>query len=178
MGRRIMMKRAWMAVLGLLLAVAARADAPPQSGTPAPEFVLPDASGKQHRLADWRGKWLVLYFYPKDGTPGCTTEAIGFRDRQSQLAELKAQVVGVSLDDGASHLAFAEKHRLTFPLLVDADGKVARRYGALSDFGLFKFARRYTFLIDPDGRVAKPYLSVEASKHVEEVIADLKVFQK
>jgi peroxiredoxin Q/BCP len=173
-----MMKRAWMAAIGLLLAGFARADAPPPAGAPAPEFVLPDASGKVHRLADWRGQWLVIYFYPKDDTPGCTTEAIGFRDRQSQLAALKAQVVGVSLDDGASHLAFAEKHRLTFPLLVDRDGTVARRYGTLSDFGLFKFARRYTFLIDPGGRVAKAYLSVEASKHVDEVIADLRDLQK
>jgi len=173
-----MMKRAWMAVLGLLLAGAARADAPPPAGSMAPEFVLPDAAGREHRLADWRGKWLVLYFYPKDDTPGCTTEAIGFRDRQGQLAELKAQVVGVSLDDGASHLAFAEKHKLSFPLLVDKDGKVARRFGALSDFGVFKFARRYTFLIDPDGRVAKAYLKVEAGKHVDEVIADLKALRQ
>ena len=170
--------RAWMAALGLLLAGGARADVPPVAGSVAPEFVLPDARGKVHRLADWRGQWLILYFYPKDDTPGCTAEAQGFRDRQRQLADLKAQVVGVSLDDGASHQAFADKHQLSFPLLADTDGAVARRYGALSDFGIFKFAKRYTFLIDPDGRVAKAYLKVDASKHVDEVIADLTVLRK
>lgn len=173
-----MKMRAWIAAVGLLLAGGARAEAPPVVGSVAPDFVLPDARGKMHRLADWRGRWLVLYFYPKDDTPGCTVEAQGFRDRQHQLDDLKAGVVGVSLDDGASHQAFADKHRLSFPLLADTDGAVARRYGALSDFGIFRFAKRYTFLIDPDGRVAKAYLKVDASRHVDEVIADLTSLRK
>ena len=153
---------------------SAHASAPPQPGAPAPEFALPDADGAERRLAEWRGKWVVLYFYPKDDTPGCTMEAGKFRDSLPAFQSMNAQVVGVSLDDGASHRAFAEKHKLPFPLLVDAGGGVARRYGALSDFGVLRFARRYTFLIDPDGRIARSYLQVDASGHAAEVLADLK----
>ncbi len=170
-----------MAALRLLLAIVLLglagpvfAIAPPGPGTPAPDFALPDASGKQHRLADWRGRWLVLYFYPRDDTPGCTTEARHFRDSQDRFAALKAVVVGISLDDGASHRAFADKHKLPFTLLSDGGGEVAKRYGALSDFGVIRFAKRYTFLIDPDGRVAKAYLKVESDIHAAEVLADLK----
>jgi peroxiredoxin Q/BCP len=172
-----MMLRRGILALALFAVSSAYADVPPVPGSAAPDFRLPDASGKAHRLADWRGQWLVLYFYPKDDTPGCTTEAIAFRDRQKQLAALKAQVVGVSLDDGASHQAFADKHQLPFTLLADREGKVAKSYGALSDFGIIRFARRYTFLIDPDGRVAKAYLKVEAERHADEVIADLKALR-
>lgn len=152
----------------------AHADSPPTAGSPAPDFVLPDAAGQERRLAEWRGKWLVLYFYPKDDTPGCTAEAKNFRDSASQLAQLNAVVVGVSLDNAGSHRAFAEQHSLPFPLLVDEKGEVARRYGALSNFGILKFARRYTFLIDPEGRVAKVYLQVDANRHAAEVLADIR----
>lgn len=146
----------------------------PQTGSEAPAFALPDQTGAQRNLADWRGKWVVLYFYPKDDTPGCTTEACAFRDDLAQLTALGAQVVGVSVDDTASHKAFAEKYHLPFPLLADGKGEVASRYGALSNWGIVSFARRYTFLIDPAGRIAKVYLSVEASRHSTEIIADLK----
>jgi peroxiredoxin Q/BCP len=176
--------RRWLAGLGLLLGGllgglvgAARAEAPPQAGSFAPDFTLPDAGGREWRLADWRGKWLVLYFYPKDDTPGCTTEAIAFRDGRPRLAELKAEVVGISLDDAPSHRAFAEKHRLPFTLLADKDGVVATRYGALRNLGIVRFAKRYTFLIDPDGRVAKSYLNVEPDRHLEQIIADLKMLR-
>ncbi len=172
-----MMLRCGIIALALLVSAPACAAEPPPPGSAAPVFTLPDARGKSHRLADWRGKWLVLYFYPKNDTPGCTTEAIGFRDRQGQLAELQAQVVGISLDDGASHQAFADKYRLPFTLLADRDGKVSRSYGALSDFGIVRFAKRYTFLIDPDGRVAKAYLKVDAERHADEIIADLKMLR-
>ncbi len=147
--------------------------APPVPGAMAPDFVLRDGAGQERRLADWRGRWLVLYFYPRDDTPGCTTEARNFRDSPERFKALRAEIVGVSLDDRASHLAFAEKHRLPFLLLSDAGGEVARRYGALSDFGVIRFAKRHTFLIDPEGRVAKAYLKVDAAAHAAELLADL-----
>jgi len=166
--------RIFALVLGCLVAVGALAATPPEPGSVAPEFALPDAAGKEWHVADWRGRWLVLYFYPKDDTPGCTTEAQNFRDNLAQFQQLNAVVVGVSLDDGASHQAFAERHKLPFPLLVDADGVVARRYGALSNFGVVKFAKRYTFLVDPDGRVVKVYQEVDAARHALEIVADIR----
>lgn len=170
------MNRVWC-VLALAVMVASpdivHAELPPQVGSLAPAFVLPDASGTKRELAEWKGKWVVLYFYPKDNTPGCTTEAISFRDKLPQLAALNAQVVGVSLDKGDSHRAFSDDLHLPFPLLADTGGEVARRYGALADWGVLKFAKRYTFLIDPDGRVAKTYQQVDAAKHAGEIIADL-----
>ncbi len=172
-------RRVILACLSLILLAApgaARAAAPPTPGTAAPDFALPDAEGKERRLAEWRGQWLVLYFYPKDDTPGCTVEAGKFRDSLPAFRALNAQVVGVSLDDGASHRAFAAKHGLPFPLLADAGGTVARRYGALSDYGVLRFAKRYTFLIDPDGRIARSYLSVDTGSHAAEVLSDLKAF--
>lgn len=171
------MKLTWVRsamLLALTFSGVAFADLPPQVGSVAPAFTLPDASGAKRNLADWKGKWIVLYFYPKDNTPGCTTEAINFRDKLPKLTALNAQVVGVSLDKGDSHRAFSDELGLPFPLLSDSGGEVARRYGALSDWGVLKFAKRYTFLIDPDGRVAKSYLQVDAAKHAGEIIADLK----
>lgn len=164
----------WPVWACILLSGLAHADGPPQVGTVAPAFVLPDAHGKSRSLAEWKGKWVVLYFYPRDNTPGCTTEAINFRDNQPQLTALNAQVVGVSVDTESSHRDFAEEKRLPFPLLSDPTGQVSRSYGAYSNWGVVKFARRNTFLIDPDGRVAKTYLQVDADKHAGEVIADLK----
>lgn len=169
--------RSLMVLPALFAAGGLHAQQTPQAGSPAPAFTLPDSQGKLRQLADWRGQWLVLYFYPKDDTPGCTREAINFRDRLGEFAALKAQVVGVSLDDGASHQAFAEKQRLPFPLLADAGGQVAQRYGTLTNLGFMKFAKRHTFLIDPEGRVAKAYLKVDADTHADEVIADLKALR-
>ena len=117
---------------------------------------------------------MVLYFYPKDDTPGCTEEACAFRDDQAALTLLGAQVVGISLDDTASHAAFAKKYSLPFPLLADGDAKVSASYGAVTNLVVAKFARRYTFLIDPQGRIAKAYLNVDTSRHSAEIIADLK----
>jgi peroxiredoxin Q/BCP len=169
------LRRALGAVLSVFTVAAAAAV--PAVGTPAPEFSLPDQHGKVRQLADWRGQWLVLYFYPKDDTPGCTTEACNFRDDWQQLGALNAQVVGISVDTSASHQAFAEKYHLPFPLLADVKGEVAVRYGAISDWKLFKFAKRYTFLIDPQGRIAKTYLSVNAARHAGEVVGDLRQLQ-
>lgn len=145
----------------------------PETGQPAPQFELPDQQGQVRRLADWRGKWLVLYFYPKDDTPGCTTEACNFRDDWLKLQALGAEVVGISVDTSVSHAAFAQKFKLPFPLLADAKAEVAARYGALSDWLLFKLAKRYTFVVDPQGRIAKVYRSVDTDKHSAEILADL-----
>ena len=143
----------------------------PATGAPAPAFSLADQSGKTRTLAEFRGNWVVLYFYPRDDTPGCTEEACKFRDDIFALGQLGAQVIGVSLDDSASHAQFAKKYSLPFPLLADPSGAVTRSYGALPEGS--RYARRYTFLIDPAGKVAKVYTSVETSRHSAEVIDDL-----
>ncbi len=114
-----------------------------------------------------------LYFYPKDDTPGCTKEACSFRDDLQQLEKLGAKVVGISEDDADSHARFAQKYHLPFPLLADKDGSVADSYGALTNLGLVKFAKRYTFLIDPQGKIAKVYEKVDTSRHSQEIILDL-----
>lgn len=142
-------------------------------GAPAPEFRLTDQYGKPQALADYRGRWVVLYFYPKDDTPGCTTEACAFRDDIRQLQQMHVALLGISLDSVASHHKFAEKYGLPFPLLADADGEVAKAYGALWSLGPLRFARRHSFIIDPQGRVAHIYRSVNAGEHSDEVIRDL-----
>ena len=163
-----------LAVLAALFAArAARSGELPEVGKPAPDFNLPDQNGKLHVLKDYRGKWLVLYFYPRDDTPGCTQEACAFRDDLQQITALGAQLVGVSVDDSSSHAEFAKKYHLPFPLLADQTTETAARYGALMNLVFVKVARRYTFLIDPQGNVGKIYLSVETSRHSKEIIEDL-----
>jgi thioredoxin-dependent peroxiredoxin len=165
-------------LLGLILWGTAHAAKVPLPGVAAPQFAAADQAGKIWSLAELRGKWVVLYFYPRDDTPGCTEEACQFRDDLATLTSLGAQIVGVSVDDSSSHAAFARKYHLPFPLLADRDGAVADAYGALSNFILFKLAKRYTFLIDPQGRIAQSYLKVEPSRHSAEIIADLKHLQR
>ena len=160
----------------LSLAFPVRAEVPPV-GSIAPGFSLPDQKGALRNLTEWRGRWVVLYFYPKDDTPGCTAEACAFRDDLAELSALGAQVVGISVDDTLSHKAFAEKYSLPFPLLADATAEVATKYGALSNWLVMKLAKRYTFLLDPAGRIAKVYLEVDTSRHSKEIIADLKLLQ-
>jgi len=143
-------------------------------GAPAPEFELPDQTGQLHSLEDYRDQWVVLYFYPKDGTPGCTTEACEFRDNIFAFKELNAQILGVSLDDVESHKGFAEHHNLPFPLLADVDGKAADAYGVKTKMLGTTVAKRQTFLIDPAGNLAKHYDTVKPATHSAEVIADLK----
>lgn len=144
------------------------------AGDPAPEFILPDQSGTEHHLSDYRGRWVVLYFYPKDDTPGCTAEACSFRDDILQLRDLDVVVLGVSLDSRESHSAFADKHVLPFPLLSDERAEVSELYDTLFSLGPLMFAKRHTFLIDPEGKVAKVYRKVKAKVHSDQVIADLK----
>ena len=169
----------WLILIGLIGALAmvfanmARAGDLPKVGEAAPDFSLPDQNGVVHSLKEFSGKWLVLYFYPKDDTPGCTQEACAFRDDLHKLAALGAQVVGISVDDGKSHAEFAKKYHLPFPLLADSDKEVAARYGVLMNLGIFKIAKRYTFLIDPQGHINKVYDKVETSRHSQEIIDDL-----
>jgi peroxiredoxin Q/BCP len=149
-----------------------------QPGQPAPDFQLSDQNGELHRLADYRGQWVVLYFYPKDDTPGCTEEACHFRDDILQLKGLGAQVLGVSLDDREAHTDFSKKYSLQFPLLADTGGKVAASYGSLRNLGIMKIAHRHTFIIDPAGRIAKIYRKVTPKTHSAEVIDSLRELQK
>lgn len=158
----------WLFALG-----AARAEEVTE-GSLAPDFELPDQRGQVQRLTDYRGRWVVLYFYPKNDTPGCTKEACSFRDGYLELKGMGAEVLGVSLDDAASHAEFAAKYRLPFPLLADRDGTVARRYGVLWKLGPLKFAKRQTFIIDPQGQVVRHYAAVDAEGHGPEVIKDLR----
>ena len=143
------------------------------SGDTAPEFELPDQNGELHSLEDYRDQWVVLYFYPKDETPGCTTEACEFRDNIFAYRDLNAQILGVSLDDVESHKAFAENHGLPFPLLADVDGTVAAAYGVKTRMLGMTVAKRQTFIIGPDGSIAKHYEKVDPSAHSKQVLADL-----
>lgn len=154
----------------------ARADTP-EIGKPAPNFKLPDQNGKIHTLDNFRGKWLALYFYPKDDTPGCTEQACKFRDDLHKLTALGANVVGISVDNTASHAKFARKYNLPFPLLADNKAETAAQYNSLLNLGIVKFAKRNTFLIDPNGKIAKIYLSASTSRNSIEVIEDLKKLQ-
>lgn len=144
----------------------------------APAFSLPDQSGAVRTLEQFRGRWLALYFYPKDDTPGCTEQACKFRDDFAQLTALGAEVVGISVDTSASHAEFAKKYSLPFPLLADENGEVAKRYGSLTNLGMLKFARRNTFLIAPDGKIAKVYPKASTSRNSVDVIEDLKRLAK
>lgn len=145
----------------------------PTIGSKAPDFQLSDQYGNTHQLSSYAGRWLVLYFYPKDDTPGCTREACAFRDGIASLEAAGASVAGVSVDTQASHARFAEKHRISFPLLADTDGSVAHRYGTLMDWIALRMARRATFLIDPEGKLRRTYRQVDPARHADEILADL-----
>lgn len=146
-------------------------------GDNAPAFELLDQYSKSRKLSDYRGQWLVLYFYPKDDTPGCTTEACEFRDDVATFRRMGVALLGVSTDDVKSHQEFAEKYHLPFSLLSDADGEVARQYGSLTSLGPFKLAKRHTFVINPDNRIAKVYRNVQPKTHSDQVIADLEALR-
>ena len=148
------------------------------TGEPAPGFELADQYNNTHKLTDYRGQWLIIYFYPKDDTPGCTTEACNFRDDIFRIRNLNAEVVGISVDNTESHARFAEKHGLPFPLLSDGDANVAKSYGSLMSLGPVKIAKRHSFIIDPEGMVARIYRNVNPRKHSEEIILDLDALQK
>lgn len=147
------------------------------TGDVAPDFELVDQDGQLHSIEDYRGEWVALYFYPKDDTPGCTTEACEFRDNIFAFRNLDCQILGVSLDDAESHKDFSEKHGLPFPLLADTEGTTADAYGVKTSFMGMKVAKRQTFLIDPEGNIAKHYTNVDPDSHSAELLADLEALQ-
>ncbi len=150
----------------------------PAIGTPAPAFSLPDQNGVMHTLEEVKGKWALLYFYPKDATPGCTVEAQTLRDSFPDFGSLDAVVFGISADSVASHKKFADKHKLPFTLLADTDKKMVQAYGVWGKKkmmgreydGIF----RTSFLVAPDGTIAKVYENVKPAEHAAEVLADIR----
>ena len=163
------------AVLLFVIGIAPQALAEyPAVGGPAPGFELIDQNGNLRSLEDYRDGWVALYFYPKDDTPGCTTEACEFRDDIFKYRRMGCQVLGVSLDDAESHKEFAEKYGLPFPLLADTEGATAEAYGVKTRmFGMLTMAKRQTFLIDPEGNIARHYEEVDPDTHSAELLADL-----
>ncbi len=149
---------------------------------PAPDFTLPDQDGKMHSLGDYHGKWVVMYFYPKDDTPGCTTEACNFRDARDFIAEHgNAVVIGVSKDSVKSHKKFESKYSLNFTLLSDESTETIKAYNAWGErsmYGkIYLGIMRSTCIINPEGMIVKEYPKVDPSKHVAEILADLKALQ-
>ncbi len=150
----------------------------PEVGTTAPDFSLPSENGTPVSLKDYRSKWVVLYFYPKDFTSGCTIEAHNFQRDQDQYAKKNAVVLGVSVDSADSHKKFCAKEGLNFKLLADTEHKVSSQYGSVMNFGVTQIAARHTFIIDPEGKIARAYTSVDPNKHSEEVLAALDELQR
>jgi thioredoxin-dependent peroxiredoxin len=150
---------------------------PPTTGTQAPGFTLPNQEGAQVSLDQYRGKWVVLYFYPKDFTSGCTIEAHNFQRDIDKYTQKNAVILGVSVDNVDSHKGFCTKEGLNFKLLADPDHKVVQEYGSVMDYKGMTLAARNTFLIDPNGVIRKVYLKVNPEGHSEEVLADLQQLQ-
>ncbi len=144
----------------------------------APDFKLQDQNNKWQQLSAYKGKWVVLYFYPKDDTPGCTTEAKNFRDSQAAFKKLKVSVLGVSIDSIESHKTFAEVYKLNFPILSDEATKVSEKYKVLGGLWPVTYAKRQTFVIDPDGVIVRHYAEVNAAEHSKQLLTDIPQFQK
>ncbi|MCJ7814841.1 MAG: peroxiredoxin, partial [Xanthomonadales bacterium] len=146
---------------------ALQADETPAVGSDAPGFHLQDQNGDWHDLQDYQGSWLAIYFYPKDDTPGCTTEACNFRDNIYAFKAIGASVVGISVDDVESHKEFSEKYKLPFIILADEDGTIANAYGVLRDWKLVQIASRQSFLVNPQGVIVKHYEDVDPDTHTQ-----------
>ncbi len=168
-----------LALTFVLTACMAATDAP-AVGTAAPNFTLKSQDGNPITLSQFRGKWVVLYFYPRDMTKGCTIEAHNFQRDQDKFTAANAVVLGVSVDDTNSHQQFCTKEGLTFKLLSDTDHTVSEEYGSLANMGVVKFSKRHTFLIDPQGKIVKEYPDVDSdiNQHSEQVLAALAQLQK
>src|SRR5258705_77621 len=164
-------------LLSAMFAVAADQPQPPAAGNPAPAFTLPNQEGAQVSLDQFKGKWIVLYFYPKDFTSGCTVEAHNFQRDLAQYEQKNAVIVGVSVQDEDSHQKFCTKEGLSFKLLADTTQKVSSQYDSVMTYNDAKFSARHTFLIDPQGKVQKVWLEVKPDKHSEEVLAALAALQ-
>jgi peroxiredoxin Q/BCP len=150
----------------------------PPVGSMAPEFTLNSQEGTPVSLKDYRGKWVVLYFYPRDFTSGCTIEAHNFQRDQPQYQQKDAVVLGVSVDSADSHKQFCAKEGLNFKLLADTDHKVSSAYGSLTNFGLVKVAARHTFIVNPEGKIVKVFTEVNPNQHSAEVLSALAELQK
>jgi peroxiredoxin Q/BCP len=170
--------RILLAVLLTVTPLLSFGESLPAAGSDAPTFTLPSQEGAPVSLKDYRGKWVVLYFYPKDFTSGCTIEAHNFQRDQAQYQGKNAVVLGVSVDSADSHRQFCAKEGLNFKLLADTDYKVTTAYGSLTNMGVAKFAARHTFIINPEGKIVKVYEDVNPNKHSEEVLAALTDLQK
>ena len=147
-------------------------------GDKAPNFILNDQNNEAHQLSDYEGRWVILYFYPKDDTPGCTTQACDFRDAVKRIIASRSVVFGLSLDSVESHKRFSDKNNLPFSLLSDEEGVAAKSYDSLNNFMGYKSAKRNTFIIDPDGFLSKIYLSVDPKTHSQMVLSELSLLQK
>jgi thioredoxin-dependent peroxiredoxin len=158
-------------------AVRASGDKAPAVGTAAPDFTLNSQEGKPVSLRDFKGKWVVLYFYPKDFTSGCTVEARNFQRDLAQYEQKNAAIVGVSMQDEDSHQKFCTKEELSFKLLADTKQQVSELYDSVMNLGVIKLSARHTFLIDPQGQVEKVWLDVKPDRHSEEVLAALTELQ-
>src|ERR1700730_7012790 len=169
-----------IAVLALASAIgfSTGASGAPAVGAAAPDFTLNSQENKPVSLHDFKGKWVVLYFYPKDFTSGCTVEAHNFQRDQAQYDARNAVIIGVSMQDADSHQKFCAKEGLSFKLLADTDSHVSSTYDSVRDLGVAKLSARHTFLIDPNGMVRKVYTDVKPEKHSEEVLAALAELQK
>ena len=166
------------AVISIFVWADAYTDTQPAVGDSAPSFKLQDQNGDWHTLGDYKGKYVVLFFYPKDGTPGCTTEACNFRDNIFAFDDLNTQILGISLDDVDSHKEFSEKYSLPYPILADIEKESAVDYGVLGKFMMMTITKRESFIIDPEGLIVKHYKNVDPDKHTDEVIEELKSLQK
>jgi thioredoxin-dependent peroxiredoxin len=182
--RRWEMKFLWIAlILVVIFAVMVRfsalraGDKAPAVGTLAPDFTLNSQEGKPVSLHDFKGKWVVLYFYPKDFTSGCTVEAHNFQRDLGQYEQKNAAIVGISMQDENSHQKFCAKEGLSFKLLADSQHDVSTRYDSVMNLGIAKLSSRHTFLIDPQGKVERVWLDVKPDKHSEEVLAALTELQ-
>lgn len=162
----------------LALMQAAETQKQPEAGTMAPDFSLTTSDGSQVSLKDFKGKWIVLYFYPKDFTSGCTLEAQNFQRDLAKYQNNSAIILGVSVDSAQSHKDFCAKEGLNFKLLADTDGKVSTEYGSIMDYKGAKMAARNTFLINPEGKIAKVYTGVKPADHSEQVLKDLAELKK
>jgi len=163
-------------IMAVLLTASSSSVAAIKVGDKAPNFSLQDQNNITHTLSDYEGQWVVLYFYPKDDTPGCTTQACDFRDAVKRIIASKSVVFGLSLDSVASHKLFAEKYNLPFSLLADEAGEVSELYDSLH--WLKSYSTRNTFIVDPKGNIVKIYLSVDPKTHSEMVLSDLSSLQK
>src|SRR5262245_47737604 len=173
-----MTKTLLIVCFGILASALAATAAAPAVGQPAPGFTLSNQEGKPTTLEDFRGKWVVLYFYPKDFTSGCTLEAHNFQRDLAKYEAANAVIVGVSVDTEKSHKDFCAKEGLTFKLLSDPDAKVSTEYDSVMEYEGQKLSARNTFLIDPQGKVAKTFMKVQVPPHSEEVLASIASLSK